>query len=341
MLSSIAYHTHATLSDDAIRARVAHLNRMQEEELPGDPPTNAETAVRQLRNMPAASRWHVWLVRQDDEVVAQAKLSWFEHPTNRNVADLFVTVEPEHRRRGIACRLLRTVLAVAIAAERRTLIASSSDRVPAGEAFLSRFGFAPKFQAHVNQLVLGDLDHALMDHWLAQGTARSRDYALELWDGPVPEDALRPFAELANVMNAAPREGLDIEDVNVTPEMVRDGERCLFADGGRRLITVARHLPTNALAGYTELKWQPGRECIVWQGDTGVVEAHRNQGLGRWLKAANIGAMQRQNPAARVVRTGNADSNAPMLAINHQMGFRPFIAETAWQGNADNVAGRC
>jgi hypothetical protein len=58
------------------------------------------------------------------------------------------------------------------------------------------------------------------------------------------------------------------------------------------------------------------------------------------LKAANMEAMLGRNPSARVVRTGNADSNGPMLAINRQMGFEPFIAEATWQGSAYLVAER-
>jgi hypothetical protein len=36
-------------------------------------------------------------------------------------------------------------------------------------------------------------------------------------------------------------------------------------------------------------------------------------------------------PNARLVRTGNADSNAPMLAINTRLGFKPVWAESIWE----------
>jgi hypothetical protein len=94
------------------------------------------------------------------------------------------------------------------------------------------------------------------------------------------------------------------------------------------------------LAGFTELSWNPKRAAIVWQHGTGVLVSHRGKGLGRYLKAINMEAMLAANPAARFVRTGNADSNAPMLAINRQMGFEPFISETVWQANAAAVVSR-
>lgn len=59
--------------------------------------------------------------------------------------------------------------------------------------------------------------------------------------------------------------------------------------------------------------------------------AHRGHGLGRWLKAVNIQALHGANERTGVVRTSNADSNAAMLAINHEMGFRPLIADMIWQ----------
>ena len=38
-----------------------------------------------------------------------------------------------------------------------------------------------------------------------------------------------------------------------------------------------------------------------------------------------------ERPEVAWVRTGNADSNAPMLKINQEMGFRPYCAEAFWQ----------
>jgi len=338
--SAIEYYTPTTMSDEVIRQRVAHYNRMLAEELPDDPPYIGEDWVRRMRNLPSTSRLHVWALHDDGGIAAQAVLSWAELASNRHSAGVHVSVEPGLRRRGIGTRLLTLAVAEARKVHRPLLLAHSSDRLPAGRHFLERAGFKPGLATHLNQLVLERLDRQLLKRWMAAAPERAGDYAVELWDGPVPEERLAAYAGLSNVMNSAPRGELNVEDTLTTPNMIRESEAYLFSDGSRRLIACARHKPTGALAGFTVLLWNPQRAALVWQGDTGVVEAHRNKGLGRWLKAANMEALLVRNAAARFVRTGNADSNAPMLAINREMGFAPLLAETMWQARAATIVRR-
>ncbi len=64
---------------------------------------------------------------------------------------------------------------------------------------------------------------------------------------------------------------------------------------------------------------------------------YRKRGLSRWLKAAMLTKILRELPEARVIRTGNANSNVPMLKINNELGFKPFISRPAWQVETETV----
>jgi GNAT superfamily N-acetyltransferase len=141
-------------------------------------------------------------------------------------------------------------------------------------------------------------------------------------------------------MNTAPRDDLEEEDEIITPEIWRDVEA---KEGARRtdiLSYVARHKPTGGLAGFTTVFCPRLRPDLIWQGDTGVDPAHRNRGIGRWLKAAMALRIKESHPEARRIDTYNAGSNAPMLSINLEMGFRPIMIETVWQGDLATLRDR-
>lgn len=333
---ALEHFTPATISDAVVRERLAHANLMLAEEHPSDPPLLAEDAIARMRNLPSTARLEIWIARKRGRIVADATLGWQELETNRELAWIDVSLLPEARGAGLGRLLLRRVLERSIAGGRTLLQAESSDRVPSGGRFLQRLGFATGLATHTNQLDLRGLDRAVLARWIGDGMRRAAGYRVELWDGPVPEARLEAYATLVNVMNGEPRGTLAIEDWITTPAMIREGEVYLFANGSRRLIACAVDA-TGRLAGFTELVWNPKRAALVWQAGTGVLADHRGKGLGRWLKGANMAALLAANSSARFVRTGNADSNAPMLAINREMGFVPYAAILAWQARAPAV----
>jgi GNAT superfamily N-acetyltransferase len=120
---------------------------------------------------------------------------------------------------------------------------------------------------------------------------------------------------------------MDMEDEIFTPAFIRQYEDACEAKGTRMWVVVARHDATGDLAGYTAFFFKKFRPWQVLQGDTGVDPAHRDRGLGRWLKAVNLLRLLDERPEAQVVDTENAGSNEPMLNINVALGFRP-LADT-------------
>jgi mycothiol synthase len=158
-----------------------------------------------------------------------------------------------------------------------------------------------------------------------------------IWNGPYPAAELPAIAVLVMVMNTEPRGTLQVEDWKVTPEMLCQEDASMVARGTERWVAYARERATGAYAGFSEVYYNPNRPHLVRQGGTGVWPQFRNNGLGRWLKAAMLDRVLRERPQVRFIRTGNADSNAPMLKINHELGFKPLCSESEWQVPLEKV----
>ena len=58
---------------------------------------------------------------------------------------------------------------------------------------------------------------------------------------------------------------------------------------------------------------------------------HRGHRLGLAVKCALTRAIQENFPEAEYVRTQNAETNAPMVAINEAMGFEIHTVEGEFQ----------
>lgn len=319
-------------SDAELAAVQAFRARLRAERWPDDPPLAADSTAQEYRNRPDFAHTALVPAWRDDEVVALAALFWREAEDNRHAAFVSLQVLPEWRRRGLARRLLARVAEAARAAGRTLLIGDTDSGVPAGDALAERLGARPGLRQRIGQLDLDRLDRALLEGWIARARERAADaYELTPVPDPMPEALLGPYLGLEHVMNSAPRDDLEIEDVAWTPAQLRAHEAARRAQGVERLTLAARHRASGALAGYTELFWNPREPHFLSQGNTGVAPEHRGRGLGRWLKAAHLLAVLELHPEARRVRTNNAASNGAMLAINDAMGFRPVKEVTAYQ----------
>lgn len=259
-----------------------------------------------------------------------------EYDTNKHLlwADLYV--RPDERRHRIGTRWLPVLLD--LMEQHGSTIADMWAEELAGHAFLKWLGAEERFSGAENRLRLGDVDWAMVERWAAEGPGRSPSTRVEVYDGPMPESMWDDFApQLSFLLNTIPQEDLDHGEIIITTEGIRDFTERL-AEAGETMHSMIAREPDGVISGITDTRWAPYRPTIVYQGFTGVRPEHRGRGIGKWLKAAMLLHMREVHPEAQWVSTDNAGSNAPMLAINKQLGFRQYRAGSEYQIGRERLA---
>jgi GNAT superfamily N-acetyltransferase len=262
---------------------------------------------------------------------------------NTRLALVQVWTVPEARDHGYAGAVLARLEEHARAAGRTVLVSEVAwpwsagpvpgetrpDGVP-GVGFARRHGYA---------LALGDVQRrlelpvagALLDELAAEAAQRHGDYELRSWVGPLPDDLVAGWAELAATLEVeAPSGDLELEPTSADVGAVRDDERRLERQGRTRWHAVALDRD-GRVAAYSELVTTVHEPSRAYQWGTLVRPAHRGHRLGMAVKVANLRQLQEAAPGVDHVITWNAESNARMVAVNDRLGFVPTEREGEFQ----------
>ncbi|MGI9612984.1 MAG: GNAT family N-acetyltransferase [Acidimicrobiales bacterium] len=263
-------------------------------------------------------------------VVGQSVVTLDQAGGNTHIAEVAgVEVHPGHRRRGTGRALMAAAVRVA-QEENRTSLVPWGVRSDASLAFWEALGLPEVSVDRLSRLQLDALDRNLLARWQADCTARERGYVIHRWRGRCPDELLPTFVAAQQGMLDAPTDDLDMEPDTLDAAWVRARERSWGERGGELWGMVATD-PAGDPAAMTELITMKHRPSFVMQQGTTTLDAHRNRGLGRWLKAEMLSQLIADHPEAEVVETGNAASNAPMLAINEALGFQLYVELTVRQ----------
>ena len=226
-----------------------------------------------------------------------------------------VQVHPDHQGRGIGSLLLEQVLRVA------------DGRSVAG-------------------VVNGD-DHsiAVSDAW---GFAREREHRISSVDPreapapPATPAGLRvvPLTDVdpARVWACLQATAMDDPSGMTRPGPLEEFVTVGWADPQHRPDLGRAALDGDTVVAYAQVDAASGR---AWSAMTGTLPEHRGRGLATLVKAHALAAMAAAG--ITLCSTGNDRANAPMLAVNDRLGYRP--SATTWSarrapGSSSRTPGR-
>lgn len=318
------------LSDEGLRELHAHEQALSAELDPDDPPRPFANYAASVRSMPTFFEIEGFLIRDGSgEVSGKAEAVFFLTRENAHLTQVDLTVRPDRRRLGFGRALLNEVVGAASARDRTLLIGATNSRIPSGEAFARHFNARPEMTSRISTLPIVNVDKSLIRNWITDGPARAPGYSLLKVDGHCPDELVEQVVDLMHVMNEAP--GSDsVEDRQFTVEQFREAEHQHESVKGINWRIFATDNISGKLVGFTDVSWNPSLPETISQGNTGVLPEHRGHALGKWMKAAMLERILHDLPQVLEVETNNAESNAAMLGINDQLGFKAEMAQTTW-----------
>ncbi len=241
---------------------------------------------------------------------------------NKHILWVWISLLPSYRRQGIGQRLLRE--AANFARERGKSLVVSFAEEASGLAFWRAVGAQDAQRDRQSWLDLDEVDWTMVEQWAAEGPERSPASKLVWFTNRIDDEGIEEWCTaFTEVWNMMPRDDLDIGDEVFTPERVRQTEAGI-AEGGGTILTAVTREEDGTISGLTVMGYFPEEDWMIHQWMTGVRRPYRGRGLGKWIKAAMLLRVREEFPQVRVVRTGNAFSNAPMLSINERLGFQLY-----------------
>ena len=243
------------------------------------------------------------------------------YETNKQLIQFDIAILKECRRKGIATKALQYCIEFAKKHDKKLLLAGTSEQD--GREFLQHIGASLALAGKENRLVMDEVNWSMVDEWITKGESLNKTTKL-ITCTEIPDEIIEQYTKFyTEVNNQQPLGDLDVDDIKITPETMRIREK-EFKELGNISYTKITIEEDGEISGMTEMARKPGEDTILSQGLTGVKLTHRGRKLGKWLKAAMLKEMREKYPQVKVVKTGNADVNAPMLSINNRLGFKPY-----------------
>jgi GNAT superfamily N-acetyltransferase len=259
-----------------------------------------------------------WVAEVDGEVAGIGIYQQFAGAFHPRKFNLDLGVRPAFRRQGIGGALYRQLREALEPLDPIALGAGTKENWPEAIAFLQRRGFQEKMRNWESHFDLTKFHpDALAEHVSAAEAAgyEFRSYA-DLAGDPERDQKLYEMIMVARRDIPSPE---PLTDVGF--EQWKKGiERPQFFPEAYMIA-----LKDGQTVGMSAV-WKTDEADVLETGLTAVLREHRRAGVARALKIRSLAAAKAAGPY-RKVKTWNATTNAPMLAINEWLGF---VRQPAW-----------
>ena len=224
-----------------------------------------------------------------------------------------------YRRNGIGSEVLGFISKVAGTYNKTNLTTNTSEED--GKQFLNAIHAKTVLSMRENRLYLNDVDWNMISTWIQEGKEFNPDTELMIVN-KIPEKFLENYCKTLNFAgNQAPRDDLSMSDRIITSEEYR--KQTIENEKAGIVSEIGFTLEKNGMvSGLTEVVKFGSGESTLRQNMTAVLSDYRGKKLGKWLKAAQLQHLKEKYPNLKYLSTGNAESNAAMLAINEKLGFK-------------------
>jgi GNAT superfamily N-acetyltransferase len=316
-----------TASEELWAALFAHSDGISGELNPGEPLVPRERRRALLlsdHEVPFINKYYYLMM--DAGAAAGCAFVSAENPkapayeSNKTSAHLRLSVLPKYRRRGLGTAFLRHLAGEMAAREPVVTHFMSAVSLEPGIRFMDALGGKVALEQGENRLYLGDVDWAMVEAWAAEGAGKNPD-TRALTVTSIPEEDIGDYSRIySETINQQPLGDLNISLV-LTPEQIRLGEEKTREKGAEHVTIYCREAD-GSISGLTETYYMKETGHRVFQMLTGVRHNCRGRGLGKMLKALMLLHIRKACREVKYVVSSNADSNAPMMAINRALGFK-------------------
>jgi GNAT superfamily N-acetyltransferase len=261
-----------------------------------------------LRRLPERAQHAAWVAERDSEVVGWASALRWAYVENADGGGVHVSVPHEQRQQGLGSALLALTLEHSETLGLRRVSAYSVDED--GHRFLERRGFSHTHTERYSRLDPQEVDLAELEELCARLAADG--FSVVPFTECRPEGVHAVDAEAsADIPEEVPITYMPFEEWVPQhwehPHLTKEGSFAVLHDGRPVSIAMLRVDPAGGRAG---------------NDITGTLRAYRGRGLARLAKLAQLEWLAAQGFTSVV--TGNDEANAPMLAVNTRLGYRPF-----------------